>query len=175
MTNIKWIKDNKGKNKINETFQEAAKEKINDLEKIIKFDENDKSKLEFEGNTLTIVNKVGTYKCTYQDIGTYNTEIKMWYWAWCIPFKNRSMNIYNNILHFNKYLHKYYDRFHPVEVDSYNFCSESTHFYWASDKLKTLTDLCVAITDCLGYIEVNNGNMIEYIIIKDLIKIKTQN
>lgn len=179
MIKLKWSKDKNNKKELATSFAELAEAKKKDFSKIIKLSinkekEKTNDKIHFEDDMITISNDEKIFKCTYMDMGIYDEKIKMWYWAWFVPFKNRKLNPQIHINNFNKYIQKNYDQFHPIEADIYHFYTTASHFYYNKNEISKLTNMILAISDYLGFIEITKDNLTEYILIKNIVKITSK-
>ncbi len=171
---IRWKKNDKDKNMLKSTFNTILEEKEINLKKVANFDIN-KSKIEtdYQKKDLVIKNSgKEIISCKYYDVGIYNKESKIWYWAWNTPFVDRSITIKDGVKGLKSYIADNYSHFTPQEADEYYFYTSNDNFILEQKHVQHLLGIAVSVTNCEGYVVIEKDKIIEYKLIKHLTKVK---
>ena len=97
-------------------------------------------------------------KAEYELIGIYNMFNSIWYWAHNIQFINRHLaKESKKIKEFSKELKDNYEKYDPIEADTYYYISKNGNFYTSSDNVIKMIKLMLYVCKGLWYIPVCAG------------------
>lgn len=174
MINIRWKKNNKNKYDIKTTLSEKLDEKDKNLKKKINYDTSfGKIDIGYDKREMTVkADGKEIMVCKYLNIGIYNKDNKVWYWAWNTQFIDKELNIKTKIEQFRKMIEDKYSNFTPHEADEYYFYTNNCNFFIEKKYIDRLLGIVVSVIDCEGYFVIEKDTTIEYVLITELIKVK---
>lgn len=114
---------------------------------------NNTNIIEFNSNNKLLL------KATYDSIGLYSTINSCWYWAYAIPFSDKSIiEKSKQVIKFGEDIIKNFDKFNPKQVDIYHYYCSNQMFYANQDIVKTVSKLGNYAMNGVMYFPINHNH-----------------